>query len=207
MDGGDPGRAGRPGGRSVRGQVHAALDVLGGGGRRKAYGAAAAQHVGRQCGSAVLSIITGGGKWVEMTVHGRPALPAPSADRRAEVLALCPEWRAPSPVRRRAAKTQGRSGPDCRHERLQQPGPSSQPPIGGPGLPTSSMTGEGGLEGWYRRMPGRPPATAARQAVESGAISFDSWRGGRPCTAPAIRSAPSRRPGQGPGRIAIRKSR
>ena len=39
---------GRSGGRGVRSQVHAALDVLGGSGRRKAHGAAAAQHVGRQ---------------------------------------------------------------------------------------------------------------------------------------------------------------
>src|ERR1700675_1867894 len=38
-----------PGGRSLRGQVHAALVVLGGGGRRKAYGAAAPQHVGGRC--------------------------------------------------------------------------------------------------------------------------------------------------------------
>ena len=38
--------------------------------------------------SAVLSIITGGGKWVEMTSSCRSALPAPPPDRREEVLAL-----------------------------------------------------------------------------------------------------------------------
>ena len=49
MDGGNPGRPGRSGRRGVRGQIHAALDVLGGSCRRKAHGAAAAQYVGRQC--------------------------------------------------------------------------------------------------------------------------------------------------------------
>ncbi len=38
--------------------------------------------------SAVLSVITGGGKWVEITLSGRPALPAPSVHRGKEVLAL-----------------------------------------------------------------------------------------------------------------------
>ena len=47
---------------------------------------------------AVLSIITGGGKWVEITTLRRPALPAPDCYRRAEVLALRGEWRAANPV-------------------------------------------------------------------------------------------------------------
>ena len=38
--------------------------------------------------SAVLSIITGGGKWVEIKISRRPALPASSSDGREEVLAL-----------------------------------------------------------------------------------------------------------------------
>ena len=38
--------------------------------------------------TAVLSIITGGGKWVEIDHSGRSALPAPPVDRREEVLAL-----------------------------------------------------------------------------------------------------------------------
>ena len=50
--------------------------------------------------TAVLSIITGGGKWVEITIPADCALPAPPADRREKVLALCPERRAPSPLRR-----------------------------------------------------------------------------------------------------------
>ena len=38
--------------------------------------------------TAVLSIITGGGKWVEMSHSGRSALPAPFAHGREEILAL-----------------------------------------------------------------------------------------------------------------------
>jgi hypothetical protein len=40
---------------------------LGGSGRRKAHGAAPTQHVGHQ-----FSIITGGGKWVEIKVDADP---------------------------------------------------------------------------------------------------------------------------------------
>jgi predicted phage-related endonuclease len=49
--------------------------------------------------TAVLSIITGGGKWVEMTT----ALSASLAHRGEEVLALRRDWRGPLPVRGRAA--------------------------------------------------------------------------------------------------------
>ena len=38
--------------------------------------------------AAVLSVITGGGKWVEITLHCRSALSAPRCNRRAEILAL-----------------------------------------------------------------------------------------------------------------------
>ena len=48
---------------------------------------------------SVLSIITGGGKWVEIGNLGGSALSAPAVDGREEVLALCREWRAPSPLR------------------------------------------------------------------------------------------------------------
>ena len=49
---------------------------------------------------SVLSIITGGGKWVEITHRGGSALPASPVHRGEEVLALRRERRAPSPVRR-----------------------------------------------------------------------------------------------------------
>ena len=73
LDGGNAGRPGSGDRGGVRGQVHAAVDVLGGSRRRKAYGAAPAQYVGDPTSrSAALSIITGGGKWVELTIHADP---------------------------------------------------------------------------------------------------------------------------------------
>jgi predicted phage-related endonuclease len=54
--------------------------------------------------TAVLSIITGAGKWVEMSIPARSALPAPAAHSRKEVLALRRDRRDPSPLRRRATK-------------------------------------------------------------------------------------------------------
>ena len=42
------------------------------GGGGKIHAAAAAQYVGHQCKSSVLSIITGGGKWVEITITADP---------------------------------------------------------------------------------------------------------------------------------------
>jgi predicted phage-related endonuclease len=45
---------------------------------------------------AVLSIITGGGKWVEIKIPADSALPASSADGGKEILALRRVWRAPS---------------------------------------------------------------------------------------------------------------
>ena len=74
--------------------------------------------------TAVLSIITGGGKWVEMTDSRRSALPAPAAHRRKEVLALRRERRDPSPVRGRAATAAAGGRPDRRYERLQFTGPN-----------------------------------------------------------------------------------
>ena len=61
--------------------------------------------------SAALSIITGGGKWVEVVVRADPAVPAPVTDRREEILALCSERGGAPAVRRRAAATAAGSGP------------------------------------------------------------------------------------------------
>ena len=65
---------------------------------------------------AVLSVITGGGKWVEIDHPCRSALSAPRCHRGAKVLALCRERRAPSPIRCRAAEAKDRGSPDRRHE-------------------------------------------------------------------------------------------
>ena len=72
MDGRDPRRKGRGDRGRVRGQVHAALDF--------SEEAAAEKHMAQlQHGmwvtasrTAVLSIITGGGKWVEMAIPADP---------------------------------------------------------------------------------------------------------------------------------------
>ena len=71
LDGGDPRRPCRRR-RCVREQIHAALVILGGSGGRKVHAAAAAQYVGRGARTAVLSVITGGGKWVEIKTHADP---------------------------------------------------------------------------------------------------------------------------------------
>ena len=56
----------------LRGQVHAAVVVLGRGRGRKIHAAAAAQYVGRRGQDRGASVITGGGKWVEITTHADP---------------------------------------------------------------------------------------------------------------------------------------
>ena len=68
---------------------------------------------------SVLSIITGGGKWVEITIPADRALSAPALHRREEILALRRERRAASALWRRAAAATDRGGADRRHERVQ----------------------------------------------------------------------------------------
>ena len=72
LDGGHPRRAGGGKRRGVRSQVHAAVVVLGRSRGREIYAAVAAQYVGRNGQKAVLSVITGGGKWVEIKTHADP---------------------------------------------------------------------------------------------------------------------------------------
>ena len=69
--------------------------------------------------SAVLSIITGGGKWVELTIHADPLYQHLLADRGEEVLALRPERRGTPAVRGRAAAAAAGGGPHRRHECFQ----------------------------------------------------------------------------------------
>src|SRR5471032_2239970 len=64
---------------------------------------------------AVLSIITGGGKWVEMTIPADPLYQHLLLTRE-EVLALRGERRDPSFVRGRAAPTAAGGRPYCRYE-------------------------------------------------------------------------------------------
>ena len=48
--------------------------------------------------SAVLSVITGGGKWVEITTHADPLYQHLIVTGRTQVLALRREWGAPCPA-------------------------------------------------------------------------------------------------------------
>ena len=77
MDGGNPRWAGGNDGRRVRGQIHAALEFQ----NFSEEAAAEKAHGGRSCstisgsrlpGTAVLSVITRGGKWVKMTISADP---------------------------------------------------------------------------------------------------------------------------------------
>jgi predicted phage-related endonuclease len=69
--------------------------------------------------ASVLSIITGGGKWVEMIIPADPLYQhLLLTDGRKEVLALRANRRAPSPLRHRAPEAWGRSGKNGRYERL-----------------------------------------------------------------------------------------
>ena len=52
--------------------------------------------------SAVLSVITGGGKWVEITTHADPLYRHLIATAERKLLALRPKRRASSPIRCRA---------------------------------------------------------------------------------------------------------
>jgi len=66
--------------------------------------------------TSVLSIITGGGKWVEVTISDGPALSHCSGVGGKEILALRPVRRSPAPHHGRAAKAAHRGHPHCRYE-------------------------------------------------------------------------------------------
>ena len=93
--------------------------------------------------TAVLSIITGGGKWVEMTIPADPLY---------QHLLLTAEkrfWRcvetgeAASPVRRRAATAQDRGGSDRRYERIERLGRVCRPVSGNPAGSVWIMSDQG----------------------------------------------------------------
>src|SRR5205814_2357076 len=91
---------------NVRGQVHAAVVVLGGSCGREVHAAAATQYVVVAARTAVL---IGGGKWVEILARAGSAPSASDRHGGAEVLAVCGKWRATAAVRGRAAKATRRS--------------------------------------------------------------------------------------------------
>ena len=85
--------------------------------------------------SAVLSIITGGGKWVEMTIHADPLYQHLLLTAEKKFWRCVAERRAPSPVRHRDPAAAAGGGSGRRHERVQQLGRIMQPPSAAPGRP------------------------------------------------------------------------
>ena len=69
--------------------------------------------------SAVLSVITGGGKWVEITAHADPLYQHLIITAERKFWRCVESGEPPAPVRGRAAETADRGGPHRRHERLQ----------------------------------------------------------------------------------------
>ena len=119
VDGCHPRRPGRGQRRGVRSEIHAAVVVLGGSGGAETY--AQLQHnmwvVAAR--SAVLSVITGGGKWVEITTHADPLYQHLLITAERKFWRCVETRRAPRPVRAGAAEAPHRGGPHCRYELVQ----------------------------------------------------------------------------------------
>src|SRR4051812_17467440 len=73
-----------------------------------------------QSRTAVLSIITGGGKWVEITLPADPLYQHLLLTAEKRFWRCVESGRAASPVRRRAAATSARGGPHRRHEHVER---------------------------------------------------------------------------------------
>ena len=157
------------------------------------YAAAAAQYVGHGGRSAVLSVITGGGKWVEITIPCRSALPAPIVTAETKFWRCVESGEPPRPVRGRTAKAAHRGGPDRRYEHLQRLGGICRRLLR---TRTAHLEHEKAKAELKALMP-----EDAQQAIghgirakrsKSGAISFDLLKAeGRPCSDLARRSARS----------------
>ena len=118
LDGGNPRRhRGRQRGR-VRGQVHAALVVLRRSRGRKIYGHSSSTTCGSPtCRSSVLSMITGGGKWVEITIPMDPLyLSAFWSTAEKKFWRCVQSGEPPASDRRRGTAATDRGHPHRRHE-------------------------------------------------------------------------------------------
>ncbi len=84
--------------------------------------------------TAVLSIITGGGKWVEITIPADPLYQHLLLTAEKKFWRCVESGETPAPVRRRAAAAADRGGAGGRYERLQRLGrirrPVSSDPAG-----------------------------------------------------------------------------
>jgi predicted phage-related endonuclease len=135
--------------------------------------------------SSVLSIVTGGGKWVEMTIFADPLYQHLLITAEKKFLALCSEWRHAAFVWNRAAAAAPRGRADCRYERLQLLGGvrgdvSPHPPglSGARGRQgQSEEAGAGRCQGGHRTW-------FAGQALQIGGHQLrGGGNGGGPCTA------------------------
>src|SRR5262249_56258792 len=123
---------------SVRGQVHAAMVILGGGGGREIHAAAATQYVGGGDTECCPLRDYWGRQMGRDLGPCRSALSAPDRHRRAQVLALCRERRTAAAVWSRAAEAAARGGAHRRYDRIQCLGPL--PPDLHPHPPGASPT-------------------------------------------------------------------
>ena len=125
----------------------------------------------------------------------RSALPAPHRYRRAEILALCGERRAPCPVRRRAAEAADRGGTHRRHEFVERLGGVRRHLFADPGGSSRARTGQGRTQKpCARRCPAGYRPWRPGQALEIRSHQFrPPQRGGQPCSGPVVRSAAWRR--------------
>ena len=89
--------------------------------------------------TAVLSIITGGGKWVEIVAHADPLYQHLIVTAERKFWRCVENGETPLAVRRRAAEAADRGGPHRRHEHLQCLGGVRRRSLPGPARRISSM--------------------------------------------------------------------
>ena len=88
--------------------------------------------------SAVLSVITGGGKWVEIKTHADPLYQHLIVTAERKFWRCVESGEPPTLIRGRAAKTPHGGGSHCRHELLECLGGIRGDLCRGPGRPTSN---------------------------------------------------------------------
>ena len=145
--------------------------------------------------SAVLSIITGGGKWIEMTVPADALYQHFWSRRSAGSGAASKPARLP-PLWHRAASAADRSGPGRRHEQVQFMGRVRRPLLRHPfGLsrPRASQVRTQGPDARGRQGSLRPWRSGQTVEVGGGQLRSSRQWGGRPCSGPVRPSGRSRR--------------
>ena len=145
--------------------------------------------------SAALSIITGGGKWIEMTI------PADALYQHFLITAERRFWRCvqtgetPRPYGIEPPRPQDRGGSDRRHERIQLMGGVRRRSSAPPARPSSTTSApRPNSRRSCRRTPRKPPAMAFAPNGRSLARSASIFSpGGQPCSGPVKPSGRSPR--------------